>query len=882
MAGRERDVKLNHLANAPRGSRAGGGPVISNSLNPPLAATIVTVDASGRILAIEGGAGAMLAGESDGPVIGRDLFRDVAPALNTPACLGRFLDGVRRRHLDDAFTLTYGLETGSVLLDVAMRDGAAPGTFRISLATLRVFAPSRHREAMLAVDQRARSEVVDPTVCEREPIQVPGSIQPPNGLLAADPDTFVVTVASENIADVLGIGLELVLGRTLGEILPDAFVSMLRAELAGGTIPDAAPVRRDLVAGSPPRPFGAMVHRHDGRLVVEFEAVPVRPEDFGAPSPAALRDAVRDLRGRTGLVHLAEGAAAIVRRFTGYERVLVYRFDAEWNGEAVAESIVDGWSERLLGLRFPASDIPRQARELYTRSPTRIVVDRDARPVPLASSGADNRPVDLTFATMRSLSPVHIEYQRNLGVNGSMSMAILVDGRLWGLVIGHHRRPHYVAPETRDAVAVLVDTLALLIRDVETRAVARAHEANLAVEIALLEKIAGAEDFAPALTRGSPKLIDLFGASGAATISGDAVTLVGEAPPIPVVLDLARDLRNRTKPGIGSTVETDRTEDLFPVLLPHREIASGLLAAFVDARGHDILMWFRPEVVAEVAWGGDPNKTILSDERTSAILPRRSFERWIETVRGRSEPWGAWDVEVAETLARAVHAMAVRTSRGMRAMSAKQDELLAVIAQKDVLIEQKDLLTREIDHRVKNSLQIVSAFLRLQARKVGDPEAQLAFEDTYGRVMSIARVHDSLYQSETVTDVDLGQTIEALCRDLAGLGGERRELDLKAERGVMVPYRKAVALCLIATELVTNAWKYAYQGDAGGAIEILVGRHEEGGLKLRVCDQGGGLPPDWRERRRGLGMQLIGAMLTQIEATMDVESTSGACFTIRC
>lgn len=865
------------------GWRARGGPVISNSpLTSPAAATVLTVDAAGRILSAESGPGAILAGEDSGALVGRDLFRDVAPALNTPGCFGRFLDGVRRGRLDDDVTLTYGLETGSVLLEIAMRDGAAPGTFTVALATVRVFDPSRHREAMLAVDLRTRSEVVDPTVCEREPIQIPGAIQPPNGLLAADPETFVVTVASENIVEVLGVELESVLGCRLDDVLPADFLAAVRRDLARGGIAASAPVRREVVAGSPPRPFAAMVHLHDGRLVVEFEAAPVRPEDFGAPTSAALRAAVRDMRERTRLVDLAEIVAETVQRFTGYERVLVYRFDAEWNGEAVAEAIVADWSERLLGLRFPASDIPRQARDLYTRSPTRIVVDRDARPVPLASSGADNRPVDLTFATMRSLSPVHIEYQRNLGVNGSMSMAIVIEGRLWGLLIGHHRKAHYVAPETRDAVSVIVDALALMIRDMDREAVARAQDSSLAVEIALLEKIAGADDFAPALTSGSPKLIDLFGATGAATVSGTRVTLVGETPPAAIVQELAQALRARETLDVGATAATDHTGQAFAFLQPYREIASGLLTAFVDGRGHDILMWFRPEVVAEVAWGGDPRKTILSDDRTSAILPRRSFERWVETVRGRSEPWGVWDVGVAETLARAVHAMAVRASRRMREMSAKQDELLAVLAQKDALIGQKDLLTREIDHRVKNSLQIVSAFLRLQARKIRDPEAQSAFEDTYGRVMSIARVHDSLYQSENVTDVDLGQTIEALCRDLAGIGGERRELELKTEGGVMVPYRKAVALCLIATELVTNAWKYAYPGDGPGPVEIVVGRHEEGGLKLRVCDRGGGLPPDWRERRRGLGMQLIGAMLTQIEATMDVESGAGACFTIRC
>ena len=857
-----------------------GGPHISNAheiVTDREAA--VEVDGNGLIVSANPAAATLLDVPGDA-LIGRDLFRDVAPAMATPFCLGRFLDGVRAGRLDEDFAFVFGREAGSIQLRVRM-SGADAGPYRVRLDATRLFPPTEHREAMLAVDLRSRAESVDPSVCEREPIQIPGSIQPPNGLIGIDPDTFDVTVSSENLAELLGIDGQPVLGRTLDTILPAQFVEALREELRDGRIPHGPPIRHDVSVGTPPRFFAAMLHRHDGRVVIELEATPVNPRDFGAPSAGALKSAVWSLRACVSLAEISQTAARIVREFTGYERVLVYRFDPDWNGEAVAESIVDDWSESLLGLRFPASDIPRQARELYTRSPARFVIDRDAAPVPLTSSGADNRPVDLTFATLRTLSPVHIEYQRNLGVNGSMSVAIMVERRLWGLMIGHHRRPHYVAPETRDTVAVVVDSLSLGIVDIERRALVATQTAHLNEQIALLGQMAGADDVAEALTAGTSRLTDLFGSTGAAVVSGTAVVTVGETPSGSAVLQLAEHLR-AGPPGPGS-VATDNLAALAPGIELPTDIASGMLAAFIDPARTAMLLWFRPEVVRRVIWGGDPSKPVMADARSSAVLPRRSFERWMEERRGFAAPWSGWEIEIGETLARAVDGVSLRTSRRVAELSAKQDELLAALSQKDQLIAEKDLLTREIDHRVKNSLQIVSAFLRMQSRSVQDEDARAAFNDTYARVMSIARVHDSLYQSGDLSEVDLGQTVETLCLDLAGVTGADKDMELVAERGLMVPYRKAVALCLIATELVTNAWKYAYPGQNSGVVEVVVGRHGDGGLQLRVRDKGVGLPAGWdRQKSKGLGMQLIRAMLSQIDATMDVETTSGACFTVRC
>jgi two-component system, chemotaxis family, sensor kinase Cph1 len=722
-----------------------------------------------------------------------------------------------------------------------------------------------------------RAEPVDASICEREPIHIPGSIQPNAVMLAADAATLLVLAYSANVAEIVDPTEPPLAGRPLADILPAEFVEAIRTRLARGMLEDGRSVRRRLRLPGVGTPYHAVAHAHSGRLIVELELEP-EADDFATASQIDIELAVGRLREAGTLADAARIAALEIRALTGFEAVLVYRFDTDWNGEAVAEDKVPDWSRSLLGLRFPASDIPAQARALYTKAKSRFVIDRDSVPVGLvAAPGSGNAPIDLTFAQHRTLSPIHLEYQRNLGVNGSMSISIMVEGRLWGLMIGHHRRPHYVTPETRAAATVLTDAFAMRVQEIESRRLWAERQVHLDVEGRLVRGLTRSDDFVAALTGGATTLLDLFGASGAGIVAGERVTLIGRTPPPETISAIAGWLRGRV-PADESVYGSNSFTADYPAAAPYREIASGLLAAFVDESRENLLLWLRPEVPSTVTLGGDPRKPVLAGSGPVAVLPRRSFERWVEERTGIASPWAEWQFLLAASLAEAVEGVVLRQSR-------KIDELTTLLAEKERLLEQKDLLTREIDHRVKNSLQIVSAFLQMQRRQIADGDARQAFADTSARVMSVARVHDSLYQAERFDEVDLGQTIESLCNDLAGLAGEGHAVDLSAEPGLMVPYRKAVALSLIATELVTNAFKYAANPAGGGRVEVTVSASGPGEVQLRVCDDGAGLPADWadakaRSKGSGLGMKLIRAMLDQINARLDVANNPGACFTI--
>jgi len=835
---------------------------------------VVRVDALGIVRAANPAAAELL-GCPAGRLVGRDFFRDLVPGANVPRGRGRFLAGLRGGHLEAGGRFALDRAAGPVRFDLRMRADAASRGAWIALEPVETPPLRDTGRGTAAVERRERAEPVDVSACEREPIHIPGSIQPDAVLLVADAADFRVLAYSFNVAEAFPGATTALLGRPLDDLLPETFVSRIREALAQASLVEGRTVT-DFVRLDGAATCLATAHAKAGRILVELEGVPDRPGDFGPTHPPNAGPAVSRLRAARTVAEAAEATAREVRAMTGLESVLVYRFDADWNGEAIAEDRVADWSRSLLGLHFPASDIPAQARALYLRSRSRFVTDRDAEPVPILGDAAlAEAPVDLTFAQHRSLSPIHLEYQRNLGVNGSMSASIIVGGTLWGLLIGHHRRPHYVPPEARSAAALLAEALAMRVQEIEGRRLWEAQQAHLAAEGRLVRRLTRSDDYVTALTGGDTTMLDLFEAEGAAIASEDGVTLIGLTPDAGAVAAL-RDWLRATVPPNESGYSTHGLSAAYPPAAAFADRASGLAAVFVDEARRNLLLWFRPEVPSTVSWGGDPRKPVAPGNESAPILPRRSFERWVEERRGFSKPWAEWQLSFATSLAQVVEGVVLRQRRTIV-------ELTSLLADREKALEQKDVLSREIDHRVKNSLQIVSAFLQMQQRQTKDPDARQAFAETSARVMSVARVHDSLYQAESVEDVDLGQTIENLCRDLSGMAGDGHSIGITAATGVMVPYRKAVALSLIATELVTNAFKYASREAGGGHIAVSVSDEGGGRVRLRVCDDGEGLPEGWAERKprgTGLGMKLVRAMLDQIDATLEVANDPGACFTV--
>ncbi|MBE7188219.1 SpoIIE family protein phosphatase [Jatrophihabitans endophyticus] len=504
------------------------------------------------------------------------------------------------------------------------------------------------------LDLVAPGTPIDLDNCAREPIHIPGSIQPRGVLLVAREPEFALVQASANLPDVLGRDVDAVLGAEIESAIGvGAGQAVRRSAAAFGHLRDRNPVEVEIDVDGRDVPFDAILHRIEGGLLlVEIEAAE-GPRPYSFPNTyLAARSAVGDLNRAATLSDLYDITARSVRDLTGFDRVMVYRYDSDYNGEVVAEAKRDDLNS-FLGQHYPASDIPAQARALYERNWIRLINDIDYVPtqiVPTLNPVSGN-PLDLTFSTLRSVSPIHVEYLQNMGVRASMSISLLRDGKLWGLIACHHYAgPHTPTYAVRAAAEFLGSTLSLRLVD---RSVDEELRLRLAAQAVLAKLTSAAMNEAEPLTSsllGAPDLLDLVPAGGVVVNIQGAYDSRGTVPGEAQMRRIAA-----WAAGTGDEmVASDSLGESAPELGIDAEIASGVLALTLP--DGQFVIWVRPELARSVDWGGDPhNKAIAVREGDSVRLsPRKSFERWREVVRGHAEAWTVDERDVAVELRRHV------------------------------------------------------------------------------------------------------------------------------------------------------------------------------------------------------------------------------------
>lgn len=518
---------------------------------------------------------------------------------------------------------------------------------------------------------------IDLDNCAREPIHIPGSIQPRGVLAVVREPQFEVRQVSANVADLLGRPLDSVLGHHLSALMgADQAARVQTAASMMGDLHRRNPVECSIEVHGERREFDAILHREPGGiLLVELEvAFGERPYSF-PNTYQAVRSSVAELNQAATLSELYDTTARAVRELTGFDRVMVYRYDEEYNGEVVAESKRDDLNS-FLGLHYPSTDIPAQARALYEKSWLRLISDVDYKPAPLvpAVDPAVGAPQDLTHATLRSVSPIHIEYLQNMGVHASMSISLLRHGRLWGLIACHHYAgPHLPPFGTRVAAEFLGSTLSL--RLVDQHEDDQLHK-RLDAQAMLTKLTAAFIDHSKPLTSallGAPDLLDLVPADGAVVDIGGDRQVRGAVPQPEVVAAVVSWARSAG----DDIARTDRLARTLPDVAVDAQMAAGALV--LNLPDGQYVAWFRREVLRSVDWGGDPyNKAIANSEGEGVRLsPRKSFDRWQEVVRERCEPWTATELESADSLRRhLVESLYLRARGALRVAELVQRSLI--------------------------------------------------------------------------------------------------------------------------------------------------------------------------------------------------------------
>ncbi len=678
---------------------------------------------------------------------------------------------------------------------------------------------------------------IDLTNCDREPIHIPGQVQPHGFLLAVDRATLRIVQTSDNVAHYLGRD---VLGAKLDQLTTN-MASILRAFER-----EHAPMHAFCGTLAEQGPFDVIAHA-DGALGI-VEAEPAQRGDVQAPDfysfasqtvsrlaslPATTRDHCQTL-------------ADTIRDLTGYDRVMIYRFAEDWSGHVWAESMVqDKGLSSYLDLHYPASDIPAQARALFLKNSVRMLADAayvPARIVP-EFSPITHAPLDMSHAFLRGASQMYTEYLCNMGVTASLTLALSDRDKLWGLVACHHYSPRVVSHGVRLVCDLLSRVASLQIVD-KLHADAAAYRARIAAShSALIEAFANGGDPALALSQAPGVVKALVECQGVAIVHHGKVNSEGLVPLDQHVARIAAKLVGTRR---NEVVATDNLLELYPEAAAFPEAACGLLAMPIPGVLGDYLMWFRPEITRTVKWAGDPRKPVSLGPMGDRLTPRKSFELWTETVRGRSEPWTKDEVQAAEQLRSSATELLVRRTRELERLN---DELARSNAELDAF-------AYVASHDLKEPLRAMynhAAFLLKDAGERMSPDELQRGESIIRLVKRTHELIDALleYSRAGRLELELAETdLDALLvRVLEQLGPRIRE----AHASLVVkplPKVRAVPMMLeqVFINLMTNALKYS-----NGGPQVEVGAVAAGDAQFPA--RAIGAPHAFYVRDDGIGIQ---------------------------
>jgi light-regulated signal transduction histidine kinase (bacteriophytochrome) len=645
---------------------------------------------------------------------------------------------------------------------------------------------------------------IDLTSCDREPIHVPGRVQPHGVLLVlAEPDLRIIQ-ASTSTAQQLGRAAESLLGQPLAALLGHEYVQYLRNILDIETIDQNPLYIWTSQLGAVGQHFDGLIHRHNGALILELEP----SHTASAPRPdfyRLVKTVVARLQGAPSFDAFCNTAVAEVRALTGFDRVMIYTFDADGHGSVIAEALAPD-VRSFLGLHYPASDIPQQARALYLRNWLRLIPDARYTPADVVPTLAPDTgaPLDLSYATLRSVSPIHLEYLANMGVRASMSISIIDDGALWGLIACHHLSPRYLPYEVRAACEFLGQAFSLQLtakRDSEDHQ----YRAQVnAVGLRLIQQIAEVHPLDYALTAGRPSMLDLIDAGGAALCIDGQIVSLGQTPTDDQILALIAWLGAQPERGIYNIASLATA---CPELANCKDTASGVLAAPISRAQGEYLLWFRPELLQVVNWGGEPTKAVELHDDGVQLHPRRSFELWQQMVALHARPWKSFEIAAASDLRNAVLSIVLR----------RVAELAQLNAELESSNVELDAFAYIASHDLKEPLRGLHNYAHFLIEDYGDKldsEGQAKLQTLIRLTQRMEALIDTLLHYSRIGRVDLviqQADLNVMLRevlDRLAMSIEQQQVQVRIPRPLPTIQYDAVSLGEVFYNLILNAIKY--------------------------------------------------------------------------
>ena len=667
----------------------------------------------------------------------------------------------------------------------------------------------------------------DLTNCDREPIHIPGSIQPHGVMLVYDASEQVVTHASANAEAVLRT--RNAVGQRLEGVIGVKAAHAVRNAVAKSISPSAPGLLFGLTIEGVDTRFDVAAHTYDGRTYLELEPTTDTADSYG---PLEMTRAMsRRLADEKSVPNLAKAAVRLVSLMLGYDRVMIYKMLHNGAGRVIAEQRRPDLNS-FLNQHFPASDIPLQARALYKRNWIRMISDVRYTPVPVLPPIPQSQPpLDMSYAQLRSVSPVHCEYLQNMGVDASMSISILVEGELWGLIACHHYSPKVVPLPQRVGAELFGQFFSLQVETLERRE--RFEIANKARQRLdrIVSELPPEEELHESLSPRIADIAQLMPCDGAAIWINNAWIAHGAVPPESAIKGLAKLLDERSN---GKIWYTNQLEPLLPEVGSDPGAVAGVLAVPVSKAARDYLLFFRSEESRFVDWGGEPVKKVgpLGDRLT----PRKSFDLWREEVRGQATPWTESDLAIADAAQNYLRDVVLRHAEAT-AEERKRTEV------------RRKLVNEELNHRVKNILALTKSIV--EQSRTGAADVKAYANAVLGRLQALSFAHDQITRDGG--GGDLRKLVESEVAAYGGVDSAKRTLVTGPT--LRVTTRAFSSLALVIHELATNAAKYGALSNATGSVIITWTLSPEGDCTLTWEERGG--PRIETTGRNGFGTTLI-------------------------
>ncbi len=678
--------------------------------------------------------------------------------------------------------------------------------------------------------------IVNLTNCDREPIHILGKIQSHGFLLAYDAATGHIAYASDNLKDFTGISSKLALTLTIEEfIAKQTQLSLSMEQLAHLQAEALVGNKTDhyiaIAIGS--QPFNLIVHLSGNQIVLEFE-----PQVGDVPS-IKLQDVIGEilapLQDGMNLAQLLPLLVVRIRKMIQYDRVMVYKYWEDWHGEVIAEDKKEDL-EPFLGLHYPASDIPKQARDLYMVNMVRLIVDVDAPLADLvALNNEDTPPLDLSYASLRAVSPIHIQYLQNMGVRASFSISIMYKGTLWGLIACHHGSPRFIDFESRQTCKVLAQLLSTTLNakvDEELTIISNIYKDEADK---IFETLYHSGNVPESLINNARSILKIADAKGAALTFENQVYTIGETPTAQQIQELVQWL-SRNAP--SRLYQTTSLPKFYGKAEAYSHLASGVMALELFKRNEEYLLWFKPELNQTVKWAGNPNKPIEVDATgATRLTPRQSFAVWHEEVKHTSAPWVRAEILTALRLREGI----------LQVISQKANETRKLNEKLKEAYDELDTFSHTISHDLRTPISVIKNYVEILI----DEYDQLSPDEVKSMLVRISAGADQM--STLVTGVlaysrlnmiDTSVQKEIVMSEL--LGDIVKQAHTVAKGEVLVQLLQTpnisapqIVVHQIFTNLIENAIKYTSR-EAEPLITV-TGETLENEVLYQVSDNGIGI-----------------------------------------